>query len=628
MVLDRKLSFSLILVLVLLISACQAGNPLLINIPEKGQDPQLTPLPSPVSQKVLSICLGEEPTSLFLYGDQSTSARTIRQAIYDWTVADPAVGLISALLVDAPSLENGLVTVSPVQVFAGETIIDHLGNLTILANGTRYRPSGCHQPSCVETFENQSSIAMDQTRVDFEIKPGIAWSDGTPISTADSIFSYQVADLIYSNGGPKKLRYSSSYEVGEDNMISWIGLPGYLGIQSYQDLFFDPLPEHLWKNLTREELLTSYQSTERPLAWGSYQIVEWIRGDHISLVANDQNYEGFPAFDALVFRFVDTAEEALAAFQSGECQIVANQPGLSGFQSELNQGAASGELQIYLSENKAWEQLSFGIDSRDAKRNLLADPELRRALAGCVDREKISSLRLDVDQVVDDFFTPGLAGIEELEPAYLYQPVESGLLLKELGWIDQDGDPETPRVANSVEGVADGTVLEFTLLAADVEPLPAELAGISNGLGACGVGIEVELLPGGEMLAPGPEGPIFGRHFDLAYFAWAAGNYQPCRLYLSDEIPGLYPSYPKGWGGVNAAGYSNEDYDGLCVDLLTSLPDSKNYLVSMGEIREIFRAELPTLPLYFRREIIIADPDLSGLGNDPFPMFWNIESIQ
>ena len=586
-----------------MISACQAERAQVITIPEKDQGPQSTPLPSPVPQKVLSICLGEEPTSLFLYGDQSASARIIRQAIYDWTVVDPAIGVISGLLEDIPSMENGLVTISQVEVFPGEYIVDSKGNFTSLANGTHYRPSGCFEPACAETFDDQISITMDQVRVEFFIKAGISWADGTAISASDSVYSYQVASLIYGSGGPKKLRYSSDYQVGEDDRIFWTGLPGYLGIYSYPDLFFDPLPEHLWKNLTRDELLTSTQSTERPLAWGTYQIAEWVHGDHISLVANDQNYlvsNEFPGFDALVFRFVDRAEEALAAFQSGECQLVANQSGLSEFQADLMQGAADGGLRIYQSENKAWEQLSFGIDSRDASRTLMKDPELRQAMVGCIDREKISSTRLDADQIVDDFFPPGQSMLDDLELTYTYQPVESGLALKELGWIDTDGDPATPRTATGVTGVADGTKLELTLLAAEVDPLPSAVTLIQDGLSSCGVGVEVELLPAAELLAPGPSGPIFGRKFDLAYFAWAAGNYQPCRLFISDEIPGLYPSYPKGWGGVNAVGYNNANFNSACLEVLTSLPDSENYLSSLEDIREIFREDLPALPLFFR----------------------------
>jgi peptide/nickel transport system substrate-binding protein len=629
MVLKRK-SFLLLLIIILLISACQAGRSHQVDIPAKDQGLIPTSLPSPVPQKVLSICLGEEPRSLFIYGDLSTSARIIRQALYDWTI-DEDLNAVSALLNEIPSQENGQVILSEIEVFPGERLVDTQGNLTILANGTKYRPSGCSDDSCAEVFENQDSIIMDQVRIEYKLISGISWSDGTAIDSADSVFSYQVASLIYGQGGPKKLRFSSGYEAGEDGEIYWMGLPGYQGIQSYGDLFFDPLPEHIWLNLDREELLSSFQSTIFPLAWGAYQVKEWVQGDHITLIPNDLNYQaqdGMPFYDALVFRFVNSAEEALAAFHAGECQLVTNQPGLDEFKVELLQGAEDGILQIYLGENKAWEQLSFGINSRDSKRTLLSDPDLRQVIAGCINREKISTSRLDADQIVDDFYPFDQSGINDMDPIDLYQPVESGLSLKEMGWIDQDGDPETPRLSDGIDGVVDGTTLEFILLAAEVDEPPTAMNEIRDGLRSCGIGVEIEFLPAGELLAPGPEGPIFGRDFDLAYFAWAAGNYQPCQLFISGEIPGLYPSYPKGWGGVNAAGYNNEEYDSFCMDVMTSLPDSDNYLNSIAEIRKIFRTELPALPLFFRREIIIADPDLIGLTNDSTALFWNIESLR
>jgi len=170
--------------------------------------------------------------------------------------------------------------------------------------------------------------------------------------------------------------------------------------------------------------------------------------------------------------------------------------------------------------------------------------------------------------------------------------------------------------------------LKFSLLAAEVDHAPATVALIREGLESCGIEVEVEVLPAEDLLAPGPDGPIFGRDYDLAYFAWAAGNYQPCRLFLTSEIPGVYPAHPKGWGGVNAAGYSNPEYDAACVDLLTTLPDSDQYLTSLGEVRRIFREDLPVLPLFFRREIIIVDPALADMENSPLSIFWNIEELQ
>ena len=47
-----------------------------------------------------------------------------------------------------------------------------------------------------------------------------------------------------------------------------------------------------------------------------------------------------------------------------------------------------------------------------------------------------------------------------------------------------------------------------------------------------------------------------------------------CFLYTSEEIPGPYPQYPKGWGGANASGYSNLQFDLACRQALNSLPDA------------------------------------------------------
>ncbi|MCJ7735434.1 MAG: ABC transporter substrate-binding protein, partial [Anaerolineales bacterium] len=298
------------------------------------------------------------------------------------------------------------------------------------------------------------------------------------------------------------------------------------------------------------------------------------------------------------------------------------------YQSDLKSLERERQLNIQYVEGKAWEQLSFGISTRDGKPTLLENPILRQALASCIDREKIAGLRLDAGSVVDDFYLPGFRVGEQVASDYSYLPAESGLKIKELGWIDPDGDPATPRISEGVDGIPDGRVLQFTLLAAETDKPPEAVEIIQENLGSCGIGVEIQYLPASELLAPGPEGPVFGRDFDLAYFAWAAGSYQPCRLFLSDEIPGLYPEFPKGWGGVNAPGYSNEDFDHACRTVLTNLPDSAESLAALDEIQSIFRQELPALPLFFRQDVIIVHPDLAGVESGIFPLFWNIEGIE
>ncbi len=631
MVLKRQAISFVILIIFIGISACRAELPDALALPDpEGVISTPTPLPSPVPERVLSICLGQEPRSLFIYGDLSASARIIRQALNDDPVDQVNFQSTPVLLKELPSQGNGLVKKITAEVYPGDKLVDAKGNITYLASGVEFRPAGCESEDCWEIYTQQPSVEVDQIEIHYKINPGYLWSDGEPVTLGDSQFSYQTAALIYGEAGPIQLRYTASYQLGDDEDLVWRGLPGYQGLYSYQDFFFEPLPRHRLDNFTREEFLTAPQSNLQPLGWGAYQVQEWVSGDHLTMVPNPFYHraeEELPAFDALVFRFVEGAEGALAAVRSGECQIAANVPELLDYQSELVRDQEDGRLAIYTDQGSAWEQISLGIQPLSGRQTPLADPELRLALAGCIDRESLSRARLDAGEVVDDYWLPG-SSPGDRDETIPYQPAESGLKLRDLGWVDQDGDPETPRTAEGIEGIPDGRPLEFRLLAADSQAQSITLDYIQEGLENCGIGIEIETLPASELLAPGPDGPIFGRDFDLAYFAWAAGNYQPCRLFITAEIPGVYPEYPKGWGGVNAAGYSNQDFDQACQAVSTHLPDAEIALEADKELKEIFHSEMPVLPLFFRQELIIASPQVKGLESGVFSPFWNIEALE
>ena len=632
MVLKRShLILALVLIIVIL-SSCSGDydSPRLFS-PIKSPEVEPALVPTPTPPKVLSVCLGEEPSSLFIYGDLSTSADIIRQAIYDDPVDEVNFLQSSQILEQIPSLENELVSITEVEIYPGDRLVDAKGNITVLASGVLYRPSGCTNDECWQVYDGEDSILLDQVTILFLLESDLHWADGVPLTPADSIFSYQVAQQIYGSSGPSKSRFTYTYELSEDNEIIWKGLPGFKGVYAYPDFFFPPLPEHLWSNLSREEFLTSAQTTQRPLSWGPYQVIEWIRGDHITLKKNEQyhgNSNEIPAFDSLVFRFIDGGEEALAAFSSGECQIILNEPGIVDFQTDLIAEEYSGRLKLYSVGGFAWEQLSFGINSLDSETSLLKNKNLRLVISQCINRESISTSRLDAGEIVNDFFLPGDPRIETAENILSFQPTEAGLSLRELGWIDHDGDPATARLADGVDGIKDGTSLKLTLLVSGTTDVPMTVEQISSGLENCGIGIDIELLPPIELLAPGPDGLIFGRKFDLALFSWAPGHYQRCRLFTTDEIPGMYPEYIKGWGGVNATGYSNSEFDIACNLVNTNLPDSAETLQALEQIRMIYQADLPALPLFFRNGIIVAKPDLKGIENGIYSQFWNLERIR
>jgi peptide/nickel transport system substrate-binding protein len=179
-----------------------------------------------------------------------------------------------------------------------------------------------------------------------------------------------------------------------------------------------------------------------------------------------------------------------------------------------------------------------------------------------------------------------------------------------------------------VENVTDGTVLILEFLVPGEGDIPPTVDHIQEDLSGCGIGLQIEMMPARELLAPGPDGPVFGRQFDLALFAWAGGQYQRCQLFLTDEIPGRYPEYDKGWGGVNAPGYSNYLFDSTCRDLMMNPPDYEGNQLDLEQLVKTFQEDLPVLSLFFRRDVVVSRPDLELSGFGYVPILWNVEEIK
>jgi peptide/nickel transport system substrate-binding protein len=129
----------------------------------------------------------------------------------------------------------------------------------------------------------------------------------------------------------------------------------------------------------------------------------------------------------------------------------------------------------------------------------------------------------------------------------------------------------------------------------------------------CGIDVTLENLPASEWFADGPEGPLFGRHFDLGEFAWLTGIEPPCDLFLT----GQWPTEESGWAGLNDPGYTNPEYDAACNAALQSLPGTSAHAENHLKAQEIFAEDLPVIPLFLRLKIAATRPRVSGFKMDP-----------
>jgi len=582
-----------------------------------GNTPTMSQLPAP--ERLLTICLGHEPSSLFYYDAASTAAQDVLAAVYDGPMDIQNYSEQPVIVAKIPSLVDGSSRLEPVQVKPGDLMVDRFGNPVNLEAGIEYQPSGCTEISCTQSYTGDQPVTMDQWLLDFKLLSGIQWSDGTPLTAGDSVYSYDLARSLYPATQPELILRTQSYQALDDSTVEWKGIPGYQdGI--YHTKFFTPLPQHAWSSYTVEELRSAEISSRRPMGWGPYIIDQWIAGDHISLRKNPLYFratDNLPRFDNLVFRFVSTTDEALDALQAGECDLIDQTAMFDAQSSRLEELVSNGQARAFYQPDAGWEQITFGINPIDPQRVKFFDlKEVRQAVAMCIDRQVLIADQPLNTQLLSDLYIPKSHPLynPELQP-YEFNLQAASDLLTSVGWLDSDNNPQTPRIAQAVAGVPDGTTFEVQYLVSAEGKSQADAQAIQEMLGKCGIKVSLSVQSPQAFLAPGPEGPVFGRAFDLAQFAWA-GSYEPaCNLYLTSETPGPYPEFPKGWGGMNASGYTSTQYDHACESAIFSIADAAQHRPAHYQAEELFSTDLPALPLYFHYDVAAARPDLCNFSS-------------
>lgn len=618
------------------------------SIPTTPISPEETPAAlTPAADRLLTVCMAREPASLFLYSDNSSAARLVRQAIYDGPFDTINFELSPVILTSKPRLDDGSLALAPVSVVLGETLVDVNRRVVKLGEGVTYLPSGCGSPGCAVVYTGQAPVQVDQVTARFALRSGLQWSDGQLLTSDDSLYSYEVALSLFPKARAELLERTYSYTAVDELTVEWKGLPGYRAPE-VEAAFFVPLPRHAWGSLAAGDLLTSKLSSRTPLGWGPYQVDEWKAGDHITLTRNPGYFrasENLPNFEKLVFRFVPDREQALTALLAGECDFLDEAYHLEMDLARLQELEQQGKLKLFYQAGTAWELLTFGLLPATTSpaaaggatpAALSSTPqffnlrEVRQAAAMCLNRESLAAeFSLAQAPSPDAYIPPGHPLLDPNGRKYSYDPQAAAQLLDQAGWKDADNNPATPRLARGVSGVTDGTAFEVDLVISNEAEKQRLAQVLKEMLGACGINLRIDARSPDVAFAAGPEGPIFGRNFTLAQFGWESTVEPPCFLYTTAQIPGPYPQFPLGWGGANATGYSRTEFDTACRQAALALPGTDEYLQAHYQAQAIFAEDLPAIPLYSRVKLVAARPDFCQVELDPSSesALWNLERL-
>jgi peptide/nickel transport system substrate-binding protein len=600
--------------------------------------------------RTLAICLGQEPDSLYIYHGTSLAKNQVLQAVYDGPIDSRSYSHQPVILEKLPNLADGDATLTPITVNQGATVVDRDSQVVSLQPGVWVVPSGQTQP--IEY--TGGPIQMDQLKARFTLISGITWSDGAPLTSADSIYAFNVAadpDTLV----PKFIiDRTASYAALDDRTMEWTGMPGFKDATYFLN-FFGPLPFHLWQSYTALELRTAVVSAQKPIGWGPYIIAEWAQGEYIRLQKNPHYFragEGLPHFDLLVYRFVgDDADANINALLSGDCDVLDSTTGISSLTQDLLSLQSAGSLKLAITHGTVWEHLDFGIQHVDYdngynpasdRPDFFSDVRTRRAFAMCLDRQGlINAINFGLTPVLDSYIPPEHPLYDAAVAKYPFDVAGGSALLGQVGWVDHDGNPATPRLAQGVAGVPDGTPLVVSYETTTASLRQQVSFYLEQSLAQCGIQTIITLYPAAGFFADGPAGKLFGRRYDLAEFAWITGVEPPCQLYTSSQTPGPagitwipimaptdQPTF-QGWGGQNNTGFYHPAYDATCDKAIQALPGQPEYVAGHQEAQAIFADQLPVIPLFNRLVVAASRSDLEGLSLDPTAGsdFWNIEAF-
>lgn len=590
--------------------------------------------------KTLTICLGSEPLSLYPYASPvpNTPALNVLEAVYDGPMDLVSFEYQPVILQKIPSLADGDAALQTVQVQAGDTIADIDKNPVLLEAGVEYFPSGCNQPDCALIYDGVSDVMMDQVKVTYALLPDLVWSDGTPLTASDSVYSFNLAadpDTPY-NKAP--IDRTASYEAIDDLHIQWVGLPGYID-EHFVRNFWEPYPEHVWGSFTSFELLTAPVSSETPMGWGPYVIDAWTHGSHIALSKNPNYFradEGLPYFDQLIYKFIGNDPNiAIEALLSGECDILDRDTALFTEGGQVLSLQEDGLLKGYFPLNLRVEYANFGIvpasyddgyDPQVDRPDFFGDVRTRRAIAMCMDRQSVvDTVYFGQSILASTYLHPFHPLYNSVTAEYPFDVEAASTLLDEVGWMDMDsdgirewhGDPNL---------IPTDTPLSFNYWTTNSTQRQQATQIFADSLDQCGIQVNLTYWESGPFFASGADGPVFGRNFDMAQFTWGiAGDVIPCDLWLTTTIP----DEDNNFNEPNVSGYSNPDYDAFCGSTLNMLPGQPAYSTFHLTAQEIFADDLPAVPLYFWLDVMATRMDIVGFLPDssaPSEM-WNIESF-
>nr|WP_284154969.1 peptide ABC transporter substrate-binding protein [Algicella marina] len=473
-------------------------------------------------------------------------------------------GQLNILYWQAPSLLNPYLSGGTKELEAASLVIEPLA---------RYDETGTMVPYLVDeipTVEN-GGVAEDLTSITWTLSEGLVWSDGTPVTAADAVFTWEYC--THPEGGcaqASNFTDVTNVEAVDDSTIKitfGVAKPfpygPFVGGQS------PILQKAQFGDCLGAKAVECTEQNFAPIGTGPFTVTEFKAND-VALFAANENYRDAakPAFATVLFKGGgDAAAAARSVLETGEFDYAWN---LQVEPEVLSQMQAAGKGEIISAFGTSVERIMVNQTDPDPALGdergtvahphpFLTDSRISRALSLAIDREIIVEAGYGAAGQVTCNVLPAPAAYASTNNDWCKtQDVEAAkALLDEAGWVpgsdgirEKDGERLSLLYQTSTNSVRQGT--------------QALIKQMWNE-----IGVEVELRNvdgsvffGGDQSSPDTFQKFFA---DVEMYTNNFDGTDP-ETYMANWACNEIPSPENQWLGDNMPRFCSEEYDALVAE--------------------------------------------------------------
>jgi peptide/nickel transport system substrate-binding protein len=477
-------------------------------------------------------------------------------------------------------------------------------------------------------------VSEDNLTYTFTLRDDWTWTDGTPITTADVMYTWNainsgvvetdlvfLLDIIASVEAPDATTLVVTFKSADCTALNNAGA-------------LYPVPSHAlpadFAALNDAEFNLNPTVTQ-----GVFNFGELRAGEQVSLLAN-QSYPGATDGQVLptgfVYKVVPDQTVLIEQFIAGETNAVDNPP--VNARAELLDLNAAGELQMYSYAGNSWDYFAMNFADPNNPQSafdeagnpidqghhpIFGDPRVRTAVAKGLDVDAmIEAAVFGEGSRMTSLMIPASWAYNADLPFITFDQAAAIALLEEAGWVDDDNDANTPRVAQGSMYAEDGSPFSFVLYTNEGNTRRGAIGTlVQDQLKQIGIAVDFQAIEFNTLLDV-----VDAQNFDSVIIGWRNG-------YPDDpDVTQLFtPAGDVVPGGSNFTSYNNPKLEELNATA-RSLPgcDPAERTPIYHEMQEILQQDLPYVPLFVINGMYGADANVSGFAPYPSQFYWNVDT--